>query len=94
MVAVAALGMGSLASSVVLATGNGRDTNNCVQACNVLRDQCIATCPVTCGASFTPGSPAYDACVTACETECTEEKQFCKGKCNSGKGHPSSPTEP
>lgn len=91
--AVASVAMGSLASSVLLATGNGRDTNNCVQACNVLRDDCLSLCPSTCEGFYIPGTPAYDACIATCETDCTVQKQLCKAKCNSGKGHVS-PSEP
>jgi len=94
VVAVVALGVGSLASSVVLATGNGRDTNNCVQACNVLRDQCYSACDSACSMLYTPGSAAYTSCYSSCQFDCDQEKQVCKGKCNSGKGNPGSPTEP
>jgi len=96
IVAVAALAvvaMGSLASSVVLATGNGRDTNNCVHACNVLRDDCISLCPGTCDIYYTPGTPEYDTCIASCEDNCKVQMQLCKSKCNAGKGHVS-PNEP
>lgn len=82
LAALAAVGFGTLAGSVLLATGNGRDTNNCVQACNALRDLCKETCPAACGSIYTPGTPEYTACLQLCRAECVDVTQDCKRKCN------------
>jgi len=92
VVAVAALGVGSLASSVVLASTQGRNQAQCVQACNVIRDACVNQCVVDCSGMYPPG-PAYDACYNSCYNVCQSDKQECKAKCNVNRTPPS-PTEP
>lgn len=82
LAALAALGFGSFASSVVLATGNGRDTNHCVQACNVLRDYCWTHCPGRCDSAYTPGTADHDLCLDICRFQCAAYIQFCRGNCN------------
>jgi len=82
LAALAALGIGSLASSVALATGNTRDTNNCVDRCGDYRDYCWAHCPISCSSAYSPGSKDHGFCLDNCTFQCAAYMQFCKSHCN------------
>jgi hypothetical protein len=82
------------AASTVVNAGPGRDQSACVNACNVVRDACDATCESDCAILAPPiGSDAYNNCVSKCGLDCVGEMQYCKAKCNINRDVPS-PTEP
>lgn len=87
LVACAAL-LATQATGLLMAD---RDSASCVQTCNALRQLCRATCATDCGALYTPGSPQYNACVSACNDVCIDDSQECKFKCNVKKNPPHTP---
>jgi hypothetical protein len=92
LVAVVLLIQAHTASSVMVASTQGRDMAACVQACNVIRDACVLSCGVDCALLYPPGLD-YDVCWDECNVDCQEEKQTCKAKCNVNR-YPPCPTEP
>jgi hypothetical protein len=93
LVAVVILIQAHAASNVSVASSQGRDQAECVQACNLIEDACKGTVQDDCLLSYTPGTPEYDACNSAGVEICKDAKQVCKAKCNVNRPD-EHPTEP
>jgi hypothetical protein len=105
LVAVVLLIQAHTASSVMVASTQGREQADCVQLCNSIEDGCKDTCrddcKILCALSHPVPSPEFNACVDACVepcasgpvNSCASDKQECKAKCNVNRPTPS-PTEP
>ena len=81
LAAVLAVGLGSLASSTVLAESHGRQSSQCVQCCNGLADLCKALCPTVCEAMNPGDTSGYEICTEACMAACAVDMQQCKKRC-------------
>lgn len=68
-----------------------RDSADCVQTCNSVRDGCRTECDADCADLYPPGEDR-DLCIDGCRAVCIDEMQECKAKCNVKKfPHPVEP---
>jgi len=90
--ALALLALVDTTNSSLISAVAGRDYSRCVQACNETRHSCDDRCVVDCANLFPTDKTARQACVSTCQSGCTEEWSGCRDICEEKKDV--SPIEP
>lgn len=87
--------MALLAAAVLIQASTGvtlvqadRDSAACVQACSALKVLCRNACVEDCQALFGNDTPESNACISACQEECSADQFECKAKCNANRVPP------